>query len=174
MIVVITGPIASGKSTIALELGRELERSGRRVTVIDLDLVHEALDASPPNGPARWSLARERAAAMTNAFLEAGVDVVIAEGSFNQPRDRQAFTRLLRAEAEPLFVTLTVTFEEALRRAQGDPTRGRSRDRAFLEATFAPNRGLFAALPAGDLVIDTERTPPTDAAMTIARRMARA
>ena len=99
--------------------------------------------------------------------------VVIAEGSFNLPSDRAAFVRQLRPGSGLVFVTLLVSFDEALRRAQGDPTRGRSRDPQFLAAHFAARREVLAAAPATDIVIDTERTTAQAAAETIARLVGR-
>jgi polynucleotide 5'-kinase involved in rRNA processing len=43
MVIVITGPIASGKSAIARGLARELVRRHIRLAVIDLDLIFEML-----------------------------------------------------------------------------------------------------------------------------------
>jgi len=173
MVIVITGPIASGKSTVALQLARELERTGSRTAVIDLDIVHDRLDVKGSASDATWSLARRAAATQTNTFLEKGVTVVIAEGSFNGPVDRAAFVEHLQANAEPVFVTLRVSFEEALRRAERDPTRGLSRDRAFLESYFAASAETLAATPATDLVIDTEQMTATAAATAIARVLPR-
>ena len=68
-----------------------------------------------------------------------------------------------------VFVTLTVSFAEALRRAQGDPTRGRSRDPGFLGPYFAGWSRRLADIPATDLVIDTERSTIAEAATTILR-----
>ena len=62
MVIVITGPIASGKSTVALELTRELERRGVRAAVIDLDLVHDEVVHASLSDDATWTLARRRAA----------------------------------------------------------------------------------------------------------------
>ena len=63
MVIVVTGPIASGKSTIARELALELERTPMRVAVIDLDLVYERLAANGPKvDAATWTLARHAAA----------------------------------------------------------------------------------------------------------------
>jgi hypothetical protein len=84
------------------------------------------------------------------------VAVVIAEGSFNVPSDRAAFAQELRPSSSPVYVTLQVPFAEALRRAQGDPTRGRSRDPAFLRSHFAKRQGVLAAVPLSDLLIDTQ------------------
>jgi predicted kinase len=169
MVIVITGPIASGKSTIARELARELERAHVRVAVIDLDLLHDMLATDGPADDATWALARHAAATLANTFLADGVAVVVAEGSFNRPDDRTAFVDHLDTSVEPLFVTLRVTFEEALRRAEGEPSRGKSRDPAFLGPYFADVMKALATVPATDIVIDTERTPATSAAAEIIR-----
>jgi adenylylsulfate kinase-like enzyme len=168
MVIVITGPIASGKSTVARELARELERAHVRVAVIDLDLLHDMLATDrPETDDATWAVARRAAAALATAFLAEGVAVVVAEGSFNTPADRAAFARHLDAGVDSLYVTLRVSFEEAFRRAQGDPTRGKSRDPAFLGRYFADVEKALATVPATDIVIDTERMPATSAAAEI-------
>ena len=170
VIIVITGPIASGKSTVARELARELELIDVRAAVIDLDLVHDQLTANgSTSDDSTWTLARRETATVANAFQEEGVAVVIAEGSFNLPSDRAAFAQHLRPSSGLAFVTLQVSFEEALRRAQSDPTRGRSQDPQFLGSHFAARHDQLAAVPATDIVIDTERTTAKAAAETIAR-----
>ena len=170
MVIVITGPIASGKSTVARALHHELAGLDVRVAVIDLDIVEGMLS---PEGPSpdlgRWTLARRATATLAGTFLAEGVAVVIADGSFNQASDRAAFEQHLDTDVSPIYVTLRVTFEEALRRAQGDPTRGVSRDPAFLGAYFADPTHVPASLPATDIVIDTESVSPTAAAAEIAR-----
>ena len=168
MVIVITGPIASGKSTIAREVARQLERTHVRVAVIDLDLVHDRLATDEPSSSeTTWARARHAAADLASAFLNEGVAVVVAEGSFNTPDDRAAFSQRLDPGVSPLYVTLRVSFEEALRRAQGDPTRGRSRDPAFLSSYFAVVEEAVATVPPTDLVIDTEQVPAISAASAI-------
>jgi shikimate kinase len=168
-IIVITGPIASGKSAIARELARELGRAGVPVAVIDLDDVHDTLARDgPETAEATWSLARREAATLANAFLAEGTAVVVAEGSFNTPGHRAAFAQHLDAGVDPVYVTLRVSFEEALRRAQADPARGVSRDPAFLGRYFA-GFGQALATAVSDLVIETELTSPSSAAASIAR-----
>lgn len=174
VVVVITGPIASGKSTVAKELARELERIDVRAEVIDLDRVHDRLtDNGSTADDSSWTLARRETASVANAFLEEGVAVVIAEGSFNMPSDRAAFAEHLRPTSGLVFVTLQVSFDEALRRTQSEPTRGRSRDRQFLGSNFASRHDVLAAIPKTDIVIDTERTTATAAAEKIAQRLMR-
>jgi hypothetical protein len=105
---------------------------------------------------------------LANTFLAEGRAVVIAEGSFNTPGDRVEFAQYLDASVDPVYVTLRVPFEEALRRAQGDPTRGVSRDPAFLGRYFA----VFSQAPptpVTDLVIETDRMSASAAAVAIAR-----
>jgi shikimate kinase len=170
VIIVITGPIASGKSTVAIELARVLESSDVRAAVLDLDLVYDRLTTNgSPSGDSTWTLARRDTASAANTFLEQGAAVVIAEGSFNLPSDRATFTQHLRPSAGLAFVTLQVSFQEALRRAQADPTRGRSQDPEFLGSHFETRHDALAAVPATDIVIDTERTTAQAAAATIAR-----
>ena len=158
------------RAPLLSELARTLGLVDVQATVIDLDLVHDQLVASgSPSDDSTWTLARREAAIVANVLHEDGVAVVIAEGSFNLPSDRAAFVQQLRPGSGLVFVTLQVSFDEALRRAQGDPTRGRSRDPQFLAAHFAARRDVLAAAPATDIVIDTERTTAQAAAETIAR-----
>jgi predicted kinase len=167
-VVVITGPIASGKSTVAREVARTLERRGVRTAVVDLDLVHDMLSGGgSASDDATWALARHGVATLTKMFWDEGVAVVIADGSFNTPVDRAALARDLGQAGEPFYVTLRVSYEEALRRAQGDPTRGVSRDPVFLGAHFASRAAIMATIPTTDLVIDTEQTTATSAAKSI-------
>ena len=174
MVIVITGPIASGKSTVARALYHELARLDVRVAVIDLDIIEDMLTADGPKSDLEsWTLARHAASRLANGFLKDGVAVVIADGSFNVVNDRAAFEQHLETKISPLYVTLKVTFEEALRRAQSDPTRGVSRDPAFLAGYFDAATKLAADLPATDVVIDTESVAPTAVAAEIARIVGR-
>jgi chloramphenicol 3-O-phosphotransferase len=123
VILAINGPIASGKSTLAKAVARELRRRGRTAAVVDLDLVYEMLADDPKDDPHVWTRARAAADALANALP---VDVVIIDG---EP---------LRADR---IVALSVSLDEAIRRAQLDPTRGRSRDPEFLRAHHVENPG---------------------------------
>jgi adenylylsulfate kinase-like enzyme len=168
VVIVITGPIASGKSALAREVGGVLERRDIRAAVIDLDVIHRTqIDAGSISDDAAWVLARRQAAELANTVSDEGATVVIAEGSFNQPSHRAAFTEHLR-DSDTIYVTLNVSLQEALRRAQGDPTRGRSRDPDFLAGYFARHEEVRATIPSTDLVIDTEQTTLAAAAAAVA------
>ena len=158
VLIVISGPIASGKSSLARGVARELRREGVATAVVDLDQLYDmqtgALDG-PKADSARWKAARHAAAALAESFAADGIAVVIVEGSFQSRPDRLLLTGSRRPRSDVLFVTLRVSYEEALRRAQSDPTRGVSRDPTFLRRHYERSSKLAIA-PRGDLVIDTE------------------
>jgi predicted kinase len=172
VLVVISGPIASGKSTIARGLARELERHGVTTAVVDLDLLYhmQAHTRADPNGDAaRWQAARRAAAAIAESFLRDGIAAVVVEGSFQDADSREALAASLRSTGDAFFVTLRVSYEEALRRAMADPTRGVSRDAAFLRRYYNESGPALRDVPPGDLVIDTERVREQEAVATITR-----
>jgi shikimate kinase len=154
ILVVITGPIASGKSTLGRAVAVELARRDSTSAVIDLDLLYEMLD--PGRGAktdaARWREAR-RLAGKIVAGLGGQRSAVVVEGEFVTDVQRCDFCDELADDWHARFVTLIVDFDEAWRRVTTDPTRGLSKDKAFLEAH---HRAIGHARPAaGDLVLDT-------------------
>jgi cytidylate kinase len=118
VLIIISGPIASGKSSVALGVARELQRDDVATAVVDLDQLYEmqthALD-EPEADAARWRAARHAAAALAESFTADGIAAVIVEGSFQTQPDRLAFTASLRSRSDALFVTLRVSYKEALR-----------------------------------------------------------
>src|SRR5258708_26158780 len=137
IVVVITGPIASGKSTLGRAVAVELADRGRDSAVVDLDLVYEMLDPrrGPKTAEARWKDAR-RLAGKIAAGLSARRSAVVVEGEFATDEQRLDFCEELPHESRASFVTLTVDFDEAWRRAMADPTRGDSKDKHFLAAHY--------------------------------------
>lgn len=159
MVIVINGPIASGKSAVARATAAELDRRGTSAAVIDVDVLYAMLDQRtgvPEADDAAWLLARVAAGSLVDTFLAGGINAVLVEGRFFAEERRQ-FLSALRAPVSPHFVTLRVSYDEALRRTQSDGSRGVSRDPAFLGPYFARTERDLSSLPPGDLVIDTER-----------------
>lgn len=154
---VINGPIASGKTAVARELAGIVEQDGRRAAAIDLDELWLMLDHQVPrSGRIRhWLLARRAAAVLTDELFDSGIDVIVVEGPFLTLEEREAYLRHVRADVKPRFVTLRVSFDESWRRAQGDPSRKSSRDRGWLAKRYEASEALVAALPASDLIVDT-------------------
>src|SRR5579864_3767650 len=127
-VLIISGPIASGKSTVAQALAAESRASGANAAVIDLDRMYMMLDDGPVMRDAEFSWrARRATAALVDHYVLDGLDLIIAEGDFWTPGQRDEFTCRLTSGIAPVFVTLRVSVEEALRRVQSDPNRRLSR-----------------------------------------------
>ena len=170
MVIVISGTIAAGQSATARALARESERRGKTAAAIDLDLVYEMLehDGARKDDDEKWTQARRAAAALANRFAADGVEVVIVDGEFLTANDRRPFVEALDVRAEPKFVTLQVSFDEAARRIDGDPTRTFSRDLGFLREHYDHAQAAAGDTPASELLIDTEGVAIIDVAAAIA------
>lgn len=154
----ITGSIAAGKSAVARALAARVRSAGAEAAAVDLDLVYEMLADDPKTDDAAWSRARGLAGAIAAAALAEGVAVAIIEGELWTPRERGELVARLPAGVPTTWVALEVSFDEALRRARTDPTRGISKDPAFLRAHLDAFQAALARMPATDLRFDTERT----------------
>jgi predicted kinase len=155
MLLVVTGPIASGKSTIARAVAAEFEKRGPKAAAVDLDLIYEMLDPSrsPKNDSAIWAQARRMSARLAAALLAEDVTVIV-EGEFLTAADRAEFIDALPQRVEPRFITLSVPFEVALQRAGEDETRGLSRQPELLRAHYDATVEL-RDVPSTDLTLDT-------------------
>jgi len=168
MVLVLCGPIASGKSTLARAVARLLEQRGADAAAIDLDLVYEFFDqGSSKADPRTWRRARRAAAGLTDVLLREGVGTVVVEGDFLTPLEREDYLNALRSAVAPLFVTLRVSVDVALHRVEQDPTRGLSRDHEFLRRHYEELRDAVSDRPATDLVVDTSSVGVEETARTI-------
>jgi adenylylsulfate kinase-like enzyme len=143
-LLIISGPIASGKSTVAQLVATESRASGHTVAVVDLDRLYMMLDhRSPMDDPRTWRAARRAAAALADQFLVDGAELVIVEGTFWTQAERDEFAHRLSTAFDALFVTLHVSVDEALTRVQADVGRRASRVPELLRASHAE----FASAP---------------------------
>jgi chloramphenicol 3-O-phosphotransferase len=170
MIIVICGPIASGKSTVARALAQLFEEQGLLAAAIDLDVVYELFEheGTAKASAATWRRARKAAAALTDALLEDGIGVVVVEGDLLTAEQRAQFVTALRSSVVPMFVTVHVPVDVALQRVQRDPTRGISRDPDFLRRHYEELHEAVRTRPAADLVVDTSAVGAREAARAIA------
>jgi predicted kinase len=170
MVIVVCGPIASGKSTVARAVARAFEARGTEAAAVDLDLVHGMLEHDRGLGKLSVSTlirARRAAAALTDALLEDGVGVVVVEGDFLTHQERADFVTALRSPVALRFVTLRASIELALQRVREDPTRGISRDPHFLRRQYEQLAQAVRNRPATDLVVDTASVNADEAARAI-------
>jgi shikimate kinase len=156
-LVVIVGPIASGKSTIANALGRRFRGAGRPVAVLDLDDVVDTIGGFVDLTPDGWQRAQIVHGELVGAWLRQDFDV-IAHGPFFDPQEEQALLHARPPEIEPRRVQLLTTYEVALERVTGDPRRKVSKDPEVLRRAYDRVESLLVAAPRADWTFDTTAT----------------
>ena len=169
-LIVINGPIAAGKSTVAQALGRQFRNAGRATAAVDLDELYLMMSAKPMGDPRVWRRARRAAAALTDCFFASGIQIVVVEGAFWDESERAPFVDALRWRGSPLFVTLLVSYDVAYRRVQGDSERSLSRSPDFLRRNNEEFAARLDRLRATDLVLDSDVQTPQQIVTTILSR----
>jgi chloramphenicol 3-O-phosphotransferase len=168
LVVLISGPIASGKSALGRAVaGRLDEIAGSCCAVIDLDLVYEMLDPRrrPKSDQHLWAEARRVAGGMAGVLLREGRSVVVEGGDFSTQDQLAEFEHELPEDAVVRLVRLDADVETAFRRARADDSRGVSKDAAFLSSHYAAFRTDW-----GDrdvLKLDTRSTSLSETARSV-------
>lgn len=149
-VVLLVGPQASGKSTVARALSEELRREGERVALVELDQIAEMARPTLPS----WGAAARIFAMVAGAWARADLTCVIAEGISSQDEVLILLEQAPEAAAV-IIVAMTTPFEAALSRAQADPTRRRSpsRDRDWLAERYREWSAELGRLDA-DVLLD--------------------
>jgi hypothetical protein len=173
-LVVILGPIASGKSTIATALGNRFRAAGRAVAVLDLDDVVDTIGGFGDLTPERFRQAQIVYGDLVGAWLRHGFDV-IAHGPFFEPHEYEAVLHAVPEGVEPRRVQLQASYEAALERVAGDPARKLSKHPEILRRTYDRVESLLPTQPRSDWTFDTTATPwqhivDTLAALMLAER----
>jgi shikimate kinase len=167
-LVLLTGPIASGKTTAALGLAAKARDIGLRAAAIDMDVMVEMLAGTD------WSLITPRdrssgqriAASTIDRLIEEGAKVVAAAGSTVSRYEWDDVLARMRSEVSKTFVLLEVSLEESIRRAHADTTRGATRDPAVVTRMYAEN--ARKSIRPYDLTVLTDGQTPNAVASTIA------
>lgn len=154
----ITGPIASGKSTLAAEIVRVLRTEGLPVALTDLDTVAGMALPGLPD----WNWAHAVHAQLVGAWLATDVDVVIDEGTSSPAEVRQVLEQVPTC-IDVFHVVLTADYDKSLARARADPGRGLSKDPDFLRADHDAYSRHLSDLPCS-LRLHTEGQEPGDLA----------
>jgi shikimate kinase len=135
-LVVITGPIGSGKSSVAKMLAERFGESGLSAAVVDLDDIVATLHAPPENVEHSWDRARDVHGGLVGEWLSSDVDAVIVDGPFYSQSETAALMRCVPTGIAARRVMLLATYEAALERVAGDPSRGVSKDPAILRLLY--------------------------------------
>ena len=157
VVVVLAGPQASGKSTLAAGLRDDLRRRGECVALVELDQIAAMALPTLPS----WTIAHRVFELVVREWAGADMSCVIAEGS-GSAAEVAALRSAVPATASLVTVAVTVSFPVAYRRAQQDASRGVSRRYDFLEGVYQRWRGELARLDP-DVVVDTEASSLPDA-----------
>lgn len=167
----MTGPVGGGKSTVARHVADRFRELGRAAAVIDLDLVYcMARQTEGFSEQGVWATARRGAAALADSFFTEDIDVVVVEGEFFSQEEPDALLGSLVTPAASYFVALVVSYEKALERVSGDPTRGMSRDPDFLKRLRAQFTQALPFLRIASLLVEADEAGPRDLAGLILER----
>lgn len=150
-LIIVAGPQASGKSTLATALSVELRDQGERVALVELDQIAAMALPTLPS----WEAAHHIFEATIGLWARTDLTCVVAEGSGSDDEVSR-----LRTQAPPgaviVTVATTVALETAIARAQSDPTRGISKDQSFLSRIYRDWTGELTRINP-DIVIDTDQ-----------------
>lgn len=153
-LLVISGPIAAGKSTLAVEVTRRLRERGLSVALVDLDAIAEMALPTLPD----WAWAHRIHAEAVGSWLRTDIDMVVNEGTSTPGEIRQVLDHVPEGTAV-FHVVRHAEYERALARAQADPSRGISKDPEFLRRAYDGFEAVAHLLPA-DLRLDVESETP--------------
>jgi hypothetical protein len=163
-LVMISGPIASGKSTLAGEVVRLLRQEGCSVALTDLDTVAEMALPTLPS----WDWAHGIHVELVGAWLRTGVDVVVDEGTSNPAEVQQVLDQV--PEGTDVFhVVLTADLDASLARAMADSGRGISQDPTFLRGDHEAYSRHLPQLPSSLRLHVEGREPAALAREVLAR-----
>lgn len=156
----ISGPIASGKSTLSTEIAGLLRSEGWSVALTALDTVAEMARPTLPD----WNWAHDIHAQLVGAWLATGIDLVIDEGTSSPTEVQQVLDRVPTG-VTVFHVVLTADYAASLARAEADPGRGRglSKDPDFLRTDHDTYTGHLPDLPC-NVRVHVEGRAPTEMA----------
>lgn len=169
-LILLNGPLAIGKSTIAKMYG---ERNPLALS-LDIDAVRASLGQWREHRAESAGLAKRMAAAMARVALDAGHDVIVAQ-ILRWPEDVELFEKLAReAGADLCEVLLHVSKEEAVRRfvergrAEGhelgyepDGLIGRSGGIPYVEQMYDEMMAIASSRPR-NIIINSVQGAPDD------------
>jgi adenylylsulfate kinase-like enzyme len=133
-LVFVTGPVASGKTTVAQELVRRARLGGLDSAAIDMDEVIFMINGTDWRTVTAmtWSNARRAAASLVGSFFAGGIEFACVSGPFFGQSERDEFVAHVEADAHVMTVVLEVPLQVAIARAALDHTRSASKDPTLL------------------------------------------
>src|SRR3954447_26509632 len=105
-LVILTGPIAAGKNTVADRLTEFLTGRGHTVVVADVDDVAAMVGAPGAAGAGLWFAAHEAHGALVGQWMRSAVDYVLVVGPIYSSDEQAALTRTLPDQATRVCVVI--------------------------------------------------------------------
>jgi energy-coupling factor transporter ATP-binding protein EcfA2 len=167
-LVVVTGPIGSGKSSVTKMLAERFSEAGRSVAVVDLDDIVAMLHAPLESVGQSWERARDVHGHLVGEWLSSGVDVVIVDGPFCSLSETAALMQCVPTGIVARRVMPLSTYEMALTRVAGDPSRGVSKDRAILRLKYEEFARELPSIDPCEWTFDTSECSVGDVVTTVA------
>lgn len=155
-LVILTGPIAAGKNTVADRLTDLLTWHGHTVVVADIDDVAGMVGAPGAAKAGLWFAAHEAHGAMVGQWMRSDVEFVVVVGPVYSDEEQEALTRTLPDDASVLWVVVDAPVSVTLPRAQADQGRALSADAEFHHAAHRRFRQLLPRIPV-DATFDSEK-----------------
>jgi adenylylsulfate kinase-like enzyme len=172
-LIVITGPIAAGKSTVSELLADRLAEAGRSAVVVELDDVAHMVRSPAAEARRLWDEAHRAHAALLAGWLSTSIEVVITPGPFITRFERETLRTAIPPATAVLEVRLNSTLATAFGRVEGDPTRGLSRDPTFLRSMYEHFDRTTDGEPAAGLTFDSVAEDPESIVSSILEHLRR-
>jgi shikimate kinase len=157
VLVLLYGPIASGKTTVATALAERLRVAGRGVAVLDLDDQVLSIGGWRDLSWERFERSFDVFGQLVSAWLAAGLDV-IAHGPFFERNAMEAVLRDVPMDVPRFRVMLRTSYDVALQRVAGDPDRDLSKDPERLRAAYQRALPMLEEMPPSEWTFDTANT----------------
>jgi tRNA uridine 5-carbamoylmethylation protein Kti12 len=168
LVIIVTGPIGAGKSTVAEALAVRLRRTGRLVAAVDLDEVVVTIGGFAGLTDEAFAAARQVHGQVVRSWLDVGADVVV-DGPFYSQDEEAPLLAALPPGAELRRVRLLVPYDVALERVTNDAMpRNASKDPHVLRRLHDRFDEMLTTMPEADLTYATAELGADEIAAAIA------
>ena len=172
-LILVSGHIASGKTSVARRLADIAREQGMREAALDMDDIVVSL-AGGWSRAAEYDrlLAGEVTALVIDRLFASGVHIVTVAGTTLAGGEWASLQDVLKTPVDAVRVRLLVSLAESQRRAQADITRLATRDPAVVELLYM--RVDQANMPTVDLELPTNGFTLEQVAQSLAEQVLQA
>jgi adenylylsulfate kinase-like enzyme len=169
-LILISGHIASGKTTVARRLAEIARERSMRAAALDMDDIVAGL-AGDWSHAAEYDrmLAGEVTALVVDRLFASGMQVVAVAGTTLAGGEWASLEDVLKTSVDITRVRLLVSLAESQRRAQADTTRLATRDPEVVETLYM--RVDQANMPTVDLEVPTDGLSLEEVAQSLADQL---